>query len=123
MAEYKIKKGFDIKVLGKPKTHIEEYARQHIFAVYPSEFEGLKPRLHVKEGESVKRGDLLFNHKKNEKLVFRSPCAGTIKAVNLGARRFPVEILIERAQEEQSVTFDKYTRDSVGQLSREHLIV
>ncbi|MEE9368672.1 MAG: Na(+)-translocating NADH-quinone reductase subunit A [Pontiella sp.] len=122
MAEYKIKKGFDIKVLGKPTTHVEEYARQQIFAIYPSEFEGLKPRLHVKEGESVKRGDVLFNHKKNEKLVFRSPCAGTIKAVNLGARRFPVEILIERAQEEQSVTFDKYTRDSVGQLSREQVV-
>ncbi len=122
MAEFKIKKGFDIKVLGKPNTTVEEYGSQQIFAVYPSEFEGLKPRLQVKAGDSVKRGDILFNHKKNEKLVFRSPCCGIIKAINLGARRFPAEILIDRAPEEQSVTFETYTRDAVGQLSREQVV-
>ncbi len=122
MAEFKIKKGFDIKVLGKPKATVEEHGNQQLFAVYPSEFEGLKPRLHVKAGDSVKRGDILFNHKKNEKLVFRSPCCGTIKAINLGARRFPAEILIDRASDEQSVTFETYTRDAVGQLSREQVV-
>lgn len=122
MAVFKIKKGFDIKVLGKPNATIEEYGNQQLFAVYPSEFEGLKPRLQVKAGDSVKRGDILFNHKKNEKLVFRSPCCGTIKAVNLGARRFPVEVLIEPSAEEQSVTFETYTRDTVGKLSREQVV-
>ena len=123
MAVFKIKKGFDIKVLGKPNATIEEYGNQQLFAVYPSEFEGLKPRLQVKAGDSVKRGDILFNHKKNEKLVFRSPCCGTIKAVNLGARRFPVEVLIEPSAEEQSVTFETYTRDTVGKLSREQGLI
>jgi len=122
LAEFKIKKGFNIKVLGKPKATVEEYGSQQLFAVYPSEFEGLKTRLHVKAGDSVKRGDILFNHKKNEKLVFRSPCCGTVKEVKLGARRFPAEILIEKAADEQSVTFESYTRDSVGQLSREQLV-
>lgn len=121
MANFKIKKGFDVKVIGKPKTNVEEFAGQQLFAVYPSEFEGLKPRLKVKAGDSVKRGDVLFENKKNEKMLFRSPCCGTVKAVNLGARRFPVEILIEKAAEEESVTFETYTRDTVGQLSREQV--
>ncbi|MEI6892918.1 MAG: Na(+)-translocating NADH-quinone reductase subunit A [Pontiella sp.] len=121
MANFKIKKGFDVKVIGKPKSDVEEYASQQLFAVYPSEFEGLKLRLKIKAGDSVKRGDVLFENKKNEKMLFRSPCCGTIKAVNLGARRFPVEILIEKAAEEESVTFETYTRDSVGQLSREQV--
>ncbi|MDF7799176.1 Na(+)-translocating NADH-quinone reductase subunit A [Pontiellaceae bacterium B1224] len=121
MANFKIKKGFDVKVIGKPSTNVEEYASQQLFAVYPSEFEGLKPRLKVKAGDSVKRGDVLFENKKNEKMLFRSPCCGTVKAVNLGARRFPVEILIEKSAEEERVTFETYTRDSVGQLSREQI--
>ena len=122
MANFKIKKGFDVKVVGKPKPNVEEYASQQLFAVYPSEFEGLKPRLKIKAGDTVKRGDILFEHKKNEKLVFRSPCSGTIQAVNLGARRFPVEILIERdLHSTENVTFETYTGDTVGQLSREQV--
>ena len=122
MAEFKIRKGFDIKVTGKPDPSIEEYAPPQLFAVYPSEFEGVKPRLKVAEGDRIKRGDVLFENKKNEKMLFRSPCGGTVQAVNLGARRFPVEILIERAPEEESVTFTTYTRDTIGQLSREQVV-
>ena len=70
MANFKIKKGFDVKVEGKPSGDIEDYADQQLFAVYPSEFEGLKPRLKVKAGDSVKRGDVLFENKKNEKMFF-----------------------------------------------------
>ncbi len=122
MAEFKIKKGFDIKVLGKPAPHIEDYTDAQLFAVYPSEFEGLKPRLKIAAGDTVKRGEVLFENKKNEKMLFRSPCCGTIKAVNLGTRRAPMEILIERAEQEDRVTFETYTRDTVGKLSREQVV-
>ncbi len=121
MANFKIKKGFDIKVLGKPKADIEEYANQQLFAVYPTEFEGIKPRLKVQAGDTVKRGDVLFENKKDERMQFRAPCGGTVKAVNLGARRFPVEILIERSAQEENVTFDSFTRDSIKTLSREQV--
>ncbi|MEN7973773.1 MAG: NADH:ubiquinone reductase (Na(+)-transporting) subunit A, partial [Verrucomicrobiota bacterium] len=101
---------------------IEECSNQNHFAVYPSEFEGIKPRLKVKDGDFVKRGDVLFENKKNEKMLFRSPACGTVKAINLGARRFPIEILIETATEEASTTFEVYTRDTVGQLTREQVV-
>ena len=122
MANFKIKKGFDIKVLGKPKAEIEEYAKQQLFAVYPTEFEGVKPRLKVQDGDAVKRGDVLFENKKDERMVFRSPCGGTVKAVKLGARRFPIEILIMRSAEEESITFDVFNRASLKSLSRDQLV-
>lgn len=122
MADFKIKKGFDINVLGKPKADIEDHMNQQLFAVYPSEFEGLKPRLKVAAGDTVKRGDVLFINKKNEKMVFRSPCCGTIKAINLGARRAPIEILIQAAAAEESVQFETYTQDSIRALSREQVV-
>lgn len=121
MAEFKIRKGFDIKVLGKPSPTIEDYSNPKLFAVYPSEFEGIKPRLKIAAGDSVKRGDILFENKKNEKMLFRSPCCGTIKAINLGARRAPIEILIEPAAQEESVSFETYTKDSINALSREQV--
>lgn len=122
MADFKIKKGFDIKVLGKPDAKIEEYGNQQHFALYPTEFEGLKPRLKVKEGDFVKRGEVLFENKKNEKMLFRSPACGTVSSITLGARRFPAEIRIERAAEEQSITFKTFDRDSVGQMTREQVV-
>ena len=122
MAEFKIRKGFDVKVLGKPEPTIEDYTSPQLFAVYPSEFEGLKPRLKVAAGDTVKRGDILFENKKNEKMLFRSPCCGTIKAVNLGARRAPIEILIEPSAQEESVAFETYTKDSINALSREQVV-
>jgi len=122
LAEFKIKKGFDIKVLGKPAPEIEEYANPQLFAVYPNEFEGLKPRLKVAAGDRIKRGDILFENKKNEKMLFRSPCSGTVKAINLGARRAPIEILIEAGTQEVSVSFDSYTKESINTLSREQVV-
>lgn len=122
MADFKIKKGFDIKVLGKPKPEIEEYASPQLFTIYPSEFEGLKSRLKVAEGDRVKRGDILFVNKKNEKMVFRSPCGGTVKAVNLGPRRVPISIQIEPSAQEENVTFETYTKDSIKALSREQIV-
>lgn len=122
MANFKITKGFDVKVLGKPESVIEEYASQQLFAVYPTEFEGIKPRLKVQAGDTVKRGDVLFENKKNERMIFRAPCGGTVKAVNLGARRFPDEIIIERAAAEDSVSFDAYSRDTLKSIDRQQLV-
>jgi Na+-transporting NADH:ubiquinone oxidoreductase subunit A len=122
LANFNIKKGFDIKVLGNPSTDIEEYPNPDHFFAYPSEFEGLKPRLKVEAGDTVKRGDILYINKKNEKMVFRSPCCGTITAINLGARRAPVEIVFHPAAEEESVRFEAYAKDSITSLSREQLV-
>jgi len=122
LADFKIKKGFDIKVQGKPESIVEEMGNPGKFIVHPSEFEGIKPRLKVVAGDSVKRGDVLFENKKNDKMLFRSPCGGTVAAVNLGARRAPIEIIIEPSAQEESVTFESYTRDSVGQLSRQQVV-
>lgn len=122
MANFKIKKGFDINVQGKPRSEIEIYEKQKLFAIYPPEFEGVKPRLKIQAGERVKRGDILFENKKNEKMLFRSPCCGIIKSIKLGERRFPIEILIEKEGSEESVTFPTFTRNTIGQQSREKIV-
>ena len=109
MALHRIKKGFDVKIIGAPKPEIQNFTNTNKYAVYPTEFEGIKPRLLVKVGDKVKRGQVLFFNKRMDKTVFRSPCCGTISAINLGARRFPSEILIDSDINEESEYFEKYT--------------
>ena len=121
MADFKIRKGLKINVSGIPLPEIEAYADQQFFAIYPAEFEDVKPRLKVKAGDSVKRGGILFENKKDERMLFRAPCAGTIKTITLGERRFPEEILIERSGQEESDRFETHSRDSLKLLSREQV--
>ena len=95
MIVHKIKKGFDVNVLGEPITEIDNRCiNQSIYCVYPTEFDGIKPKLHVKVGDNVKRGDLLFTNKRMEHVNFRSPACGSISEIKLGDRRFPTEIIL-----------------------------
>jgi len=102
---FKIKKGLDIPISGKPELSIKEWDQPRQFAVYPSEFEGVKPRLKVAVGDTVRRGGILFENRKNERMLFRSPCSGKIKEIRLGARRAPREIIIERSETDEAETF------------------
>ncbi len=122
MATFKIKKGFDVNVLGEPESAIEAMSGQTRYAVYPVEFEDIKPRLQVKVGDRVKRGQTLFFNKRSEKMLFRSPCCGTIAAINLGARRFPAEILIDAADREENEGFTTFSSDSIAHASRQQLV-
>jgi len=122
LADFKIKKGFDIKIQGRPESVIEEMGSPGKFRVHPSEFEGIKPRLKVVAGDTVKRGDVLFENKKNDQMLFRSPCGGTIAEVNLGARRAPIEIVIEPSAQEESVVFGTYSAESASKLSRQQVV-
>jgi Na+-transporting NADH:ubiquinone oxidoreductase subunit A len=119
---HKIKKGFDVNVLGEPTTEIDNRCiNQSIYCVYPTEFDGIKPKLHVKVGDNVKRGDLLFTNKRMEHVNFRSPACGSISEIKLGDRRFPTEIIINKSDVEESVTFEKFNNQDISNLSSDNL--
>ena len=122
MKIHKIKKGFDINVIGEPSNEIDNRCiNENKFCIYPTEFEGIKPKLNVKVGDYVKRGGLLFTNKRMDHVTFRSPACGTITAINLGDRRFPTEIIIESSNEEESEIFEKFTNEALNQISSDKL--
>jgi Na+-transporting NADH:ubiquinone oxidoreductase subunit A len=90
----KIKKGKDISLLGQPATEVHKTPQPATFAIKPTDFKGLVPKLQVKEGDEVKAGESLFFHKKDESIKFTSPVSGEIAEIVRGERRAIQEIRI-----------------------------
>ena len=91
---FKIKKGLDIPLRGRPDERIDEANEVTSVAVLGSDYIGLKPTMLVKEGDSVKEGTPLFEDKKNPGVIVTSPAAGTVSAINRGAKRVLVSLVI-----------------------------
>lgn len=102
----KIKKGFDIKLNGEAK-HTISSLHEAFYAVKPTDFTGIFPRLLVKEGDRVKAGTALFSDKINEKIIFGAPVSGTIKEIKRGDKRLLLEVIIEADKEIISEDFSK----------------
>lgn len=91
----KIKRGLDIPLKGeadKTLTTIESPD----YAIKPTDFTGIFPKLLLKEGAKVKAGTAIFYDKYNDKVKFTSPVSGTIRAINRGAKRVIEEIVIDK---------------------------
>ena len=77
---------------------------------------GMRPKLHVGEGDRVKRGTPLFNDKKTEGVVFTSPASGIVKEINRGAKRRFLSLVIDVEGNDEE-TFESYS--SLGDLDKE----
>jgi Na+-transporting NADH:ubiquinone oxidoreductase subunit A len=108
VADIRIKRGLNINMSGQPVREITDASAAKTISVYPSEIEGIKPRLLVEEGTKVLRGTALLYDKKHPEFKFCSPVAGTVKRVILGARRSLQEITIEVAGRDGAESFKKY---------------
>jgi len=115
----KIKKGLDIHLLGDAELTIGHLEEPCCFALVPSEFHGVRPKLLVKDGDAVKAGSPIFFDKDNEKVMFCSPVSGTVKEVVRGEKRVILEIIIEKDGKEDYVEFPKKNPDA---LTREEII-
>lgn len=63
----------DIKLEGAPSLDVHQANSPATFAVKPTDFKGLVPKMHVKQGDKVKAGDCLFADKRTIKSVLRLP--------------------------------------------------
>lgn len=117
-----IRRGMDIRLEGAPAPEITETANVPVVTVYPHEFPGIKPRPHVKEGDAVKRGSLLFIDKKQPAFRFRSPAGGTIRSIVYGERRALSAIVMDVAEDEPVERFARYTPSQVAALTRDQVL-
>ena len=57
----KLKKGLDIKLKGEAENLVKNIERCDSYAVKPTDFRLLTPKLAVKAGDQVKAGDVLLS--------------------------------------------------------------
>jgi Na+-transporting NADH:ubiquinone oxidoreductase subunit A len=90
-----IKRGLDIPILGAPRQVIEDAPLARAAALVGFDYVGMKPTMAVQEGDRVKLGQLLFTDKKTEGVCYTSPAAGTVSAINRGAKRVLQSVVID----------------------------
>ena len=108
----KIKRGLDIPIQGAPQQIIEDAPAARAVALVGFDYVGMKPTMAVREGEQVKRGQVLFTDKKNEGVPYTSPAGGVVSAINRGAQRVLQSVVIE-VQGDEAESFETCTADSL----------
>ncbi|MFO8086460.1 MAG: Na(+)-translocating NADH-quinone reductase subunit A [Bacteroidales bacterium] len=109
----KIKKGLDIPLEGAAEKIVTNIDAAR-YALKPTEFTGVFPKLLKKEGARVKAGTALFYDKYNEKVKFTSPVSGTIEAINRGPKRVIEEVVIASDGKQEYEQFDIGTAGSLA---------
>ncbi|HMO49919.1 MAG TPA: Na(+)-translocating NADH-quinone reductase subunit A [Kiritimatiellia bacterium] len=122
MANFRITKGLDIKLAGAPEAFIADAPPTRQVTIYPTEYVGIKLRLKVKEGDSVKRGSPVLYDKKNPSFQVCAPAGGTIAKINFGKRRVLESVVIDVASPEQAESFKKYAPDQLLSIDRATLL-
>ena len=102
----KLRKGLDVKLKGIASLETATVSCPGEYALVPDDFVGVKPKVVVKEGDSVKAGDALFVDKLHPEVKFVSPVSGTVSLVERGDRRKLLSIRVKADKEQVAREFD-----------------
>ncbi len=115
MSAMRISKGLDIPISGCiESTTIADGPPATRVALMPRDYPGIKVKTLVKEGDAVGRGQPLFLDRRDENVFYTSPANGTVEAINRGARRKILSIVVKIGEEANAAVFDKLDPDSAS---------
>ena len=109
----------DIQLQGKAEEKTIQLKSNGKYALVPDDFEGVTPKVVVKEGDKVKAGDALFVNKQYPEVKFASPVSGTVREVVRGERRKVLCIKVDADSQQEYVDFGK---KDVGAMTGEQVI-
>lgn len=116
----KLKRGLDLPITGSPEQSIREGKSVRTVAVVGFDYNGMKPTMAVAVGEQVKCGQVLFNDKKTEGVLYTAPASGTVVEINRGEKRVLQSVVIE-VNGDDAVEFLKVSESEIAGLSREQV--
>ncbi|WP_339719360.1 Na(+)-translocating NADH-quinone reductase subunit A [uncultured Paraglaciecola sp.] len=111
----KITKGLDLPIQGAPQQTIQDGNSVTRVAILGEEYIGMRPTMHIQEGDKVKKGQILFEDKKNPGVKFTAPAAGKVVEINRGAKRVLQSVVIQLEGDESEV-FAKYSSAELASL-------
>jgi Na+-transporting NADH:ubiquinone oxidoreductase subunit A len=116
-----IKKGLDIPISGTPAQAINDGKTITRVALLGEEYVGMRPTMHIRVGDVVKKGQVLFEDKKNPGVKFTAPASGKVAEINRGAKRVLQSVVIDVEGDEQ-ITFNRYEARQLAQLERAAIV-
>ncbi len=117
----KITRGMDLPITGEPDQVIHDGPKVRTVAVIGYDYVGMKPTMAVRVGDKVKKGQLIFTDKKTEGVKYTAPAAGTVSAVNRGAKRVFQSLVIDVDGDDEE-TFQSYSESEIDGLDRQKVI-
>ncbi len=115
-----IRRGLDLPISGAPEQAIVDGPQIRSVAVIGADYHGMKPTMTVQVGDKVKLGQLLFTDKKTEGVRYTAPAAGTVAAINRGAKRVLQSVVID-VDGDEAETFNQYSVDQLASLTEEQV--
>ncbi len=113
----RITEGLNLPIAGEPEQAISASPPIKHVALVADDYVGMKPTMVVAEGDRVRLGQVVFTDKKTPGVQYTAPAAGTVTAVNRGAKRKFESLVIEIDGDDQE-TFDAHPDDNLTQLDR-----
>ena len=101
-----MKGGLDVPLHGSVKNNNLDSNYTQFSAVLADDYFGLKPKILVREGDLVSKGDPLLEDKTNPGFTVNSPVNGEIQEINRGEKRALVSIVVNKTNDD-SVAFNQ----------------
>ncbi len=105
-------------ISGIPVQQILPCATPRHVAILGDDYIGMRPTMLVQEGDSVIKGQALFEDKKNPGVLFTAPASGTIAAIHRGERRVLQSVVI-RLEGDRQREFARHDIADLPTLSRQ----
>jgi Na+-transporting NADH:ubiquinone oxidoreductase subunit A len=119
----KLKKGFDIKLVGKAEKKLVDFSPANTYAIKPTDFIGMqRPKVTVNEGDIVKAGTPIMFDKAMDSVMYVAPVSGEIVEIKRGEKRKLLEIKILADKEISYESFEKYDAAGISALSKEEVV-
>lgn len=115
-----IRRGLDLPISGAPEQAIVDGPQIRSVAIIGADYHGMKPTMAVQVGDKVKLGQLLFSDKKTEGVIYTAPAAGTVAAINRGAKRVLQSVVID-VEGDEAESFSQYSADQLASLTEEQV--
>jgi Na+-transporting NADH:ubiquinone oxidoreductase subunit A len=117
-----LKKGYNLKIDGRPTMDLEVLLQPQQVALLPEHIPFIKPRLLVQVDEAVAVGTPVIEDKRHPDIKFLSPGGGKIAEINFGPRRVIREIVIQLDSEESKEPFEVLSENDLAQMDRAQLV-
>lgn len=112
----KLRKGLNIPIDGVPQPQIVKSIVSETYALKPTDFKGLIPKLVVREGDAVLAGTPIFIDKQRPEIKFTSPVSGVVSEIVRGEKRKLLEV---RIKADSQIEYRKFDVPSIESLTPE----